>query len=45
MVFYRHFTNIGFQEKRNAMIKRDYYLDKIKDKMWNGAVKIITGQR
>lgn len=27
------------------MIKRDYYLEKIKDKMWNGAVKIITGIR
>lgn len=27
------------------MIKRDYYLDKIKDKMWNGSVKIITGIR
>ena len=27
------------------MIKRDFYLDKIKDKMWNGAVKIITGIR
>ena len=27
------------------MIKRDYYLDKIKDKMWNGAVKIIIGIR
>ena len=25
------------------MIKRDYYLEKIKDKMWNGSVKIITG--
>ena len=27
------------------MIKRDYYLEKIKDKMWNGSVKIITGIR
>ena len=27
------------------MIKRGYYLEKIKDKMWNGAVKIITGIR
>ena len=27
------------------MIKRDYYLDKLKDKMWDGAVKIITGIR
>jgi len=27
------------------MIKRDYYLQKLKDKMWNGAVKIITGIR
>ena len=27
------------------MIKRDYFLGKLKDKMWNGAVKIITGIR
>ena len=27
------------------MIKRDYYLKKVKDKMWNGSVKIITGIR
>ena len=33
------------QERRKGMIKRDYYLEKIKDKMWNGSVKIITGIR
>ena len=33
------------QERRKSMIKRDYYLEKIKDKMWNGSVKIITGIR
>ena len=27
------------------MIKRDKYLEKMKDKMWNGSVKIITGIR
>ena len=27
------------------MIKRDDYLEKLKDKMWNGSVKIITGIR
>ena len=27
------------------MIKRGKYLEKIKDKMWNGSVKIITGIR
>ncbi len=27
------------------MIKRDYYLNKIIDKMWNGLVKVITGIR
>ena len=29
----------------NGMIKRDEYLQKLKDKMWNGAVKIIVGIR
>ena len=33
------------QESGNAMIKRNDYLEKIKDKMWNGSVKIITGIR
>ena len=36
---------LGIQQRRKQMIKRDYYLEKIKDKMWNGAVKIITGIR
>ena len=27
------------------MITRDRYLQKLKDKMWNGTVKIITGIR
>ena len=26
------------------MIKRVCYLDKIEDKMWNGAIKIIVGK-
>ena len=30
---------------RNPMIKRNDYLEKLKDKMWNGTVKIITGIR
>ncbi len=29
----------------NEVIKRDEYLEKIKDMMWNGSVKIITGIR
>ena len=27
------------------MIKRDYYLDRIVHKMWNGEIKVITGIR
>ena len=27
------------------VIKRDVYLQKLKDRMWNGEVKIITGSR
>ena len=27
------------------MIKRDFYLDQIKDRMWDGNVKVITGIR
>ena len=40
---YRVSQTLENQERRKDMIKRDYYLEKIKDKMWNGAVKIITG--
>ena len=42
---YHRFKNLGNQERRNGMIKRDKYLEKMKDKMWNGSVKIITGIR
>lgn len=27
------------------MIKRDYYLKRIIDNMWNGEIKVITGIR
>lgn len=27
------------------MIKRDYYLDKIIERMWDGNIKVITGIR
>ena len=44
-VQYHRFKNLGNQERGNGMIKRDKYLEKMKDKMWNGLVKIITGIR
>ena len=34
-----------FRKSEGAMIARDFYLNKIKDRMWDGNIKVITGIR